>query len=172
MRYFYALYLIICLVSCKTKAELVSAESRQVNNMVCPEEGSCSFEIIKDKTLLIKTDNLGSMYPEMMYGTHAVLKFEYKKSGKANYADSDYREEIFIELDKNNLEGETLDLKDKKLFFARWCYCKGQTGYYKINQGKLSVIKIDDKNFQLHLSFKVEEVPQIINEINYTFSLQ
>ena len=34
------------------------------------------------------------------------------------YADSGYREEIFIELDANNLVDETLDLKDRKLFFC------------------------------------------------------
>jgi len=172
MRYLYVFYLIICLVSCKTKSELTSTVATEVVNMACPEDGTCSFGILKNKTLLIKTDNLGSIYPEMMDGIHSVLKFEYKKQGNANYADGGYREEIFIELDANNLEIQTVDLKDKKLFFARWCYCKGQTGYYKINQGKLSITKIDDKIFQLRLSFKIEEVPQIINEINHTFSLQ
>ncbi len=172
MRYLYVFYLIICLVSCKTKSKLISTAETEVANMACPEDGACAFEILKNKTLLTKTDNLGSIYPEMLDGIHSVLKFEYKKKGNSNYEDSSYREEIFIELDANNLEGETTDLKDRKLFFARWCYCKGQTGYYKINQGKLSVTKIDDKNFQLRLSFKIEEVPQIINEINYTFSLQ
>jgi len=172
MRYLYVFCLIICLVSCKTKSELTSTTAKEVDNMVCPEEGTCSFEILKNKTLQIKTDNLGSIYPEMIDGIHSVLKFEYKKKGNANYEDSGYREEIFIELNTNNLEGETTDLKDRKLFFARWCYCKGQTGYYKINQGRLSVTKISDKNFQLRLSFKIEEVPQIINEINHTFSLQ
>ena len=171
MRYLYVFYLIICLVSCKAKSELTATTATKVSKKTCPEDGTCSFEIFKNKTLQIKTDNLGRMYPEMMDGIHSVLKFEYKKQGNANYADRGYREEIFIEL-TNNLEVETEDLKDRNLFFARWCYCKGQTGYYKINQGKLLVTKIDNINFQLHLSFKIEEVPQIINEINYTFSLQ
>ncbi len=172
MRCFYALYLIICLVSCKTKSELASNTAVEVVNMVCPEDGTCSFEILKNKNLLIKTDNLGNVYTEVVDGNHSVLKFEYRKQGNANYEDSGYREEIFIELDINNLEFETTDLKERKLFFARWCYCKGQTGYYKIKQGKLSVTKTGDKNFQLSLSFKIEEVPQIINEINHAFSLQ
>ena len=111
------------------------------------------------------------MYPEIVNGNHFVVKYEYKKNEKANYEDSSYREEVFIELDKENLEFETTDLKSKKLFFARWCYCKGQTGYYKINHGKLSISKIDNQNFNLHLSFKIDEVPQILNEINYTFNL-
>ncbi|MDO5975729.1 hypothetical protein [Flavivirga jejuensis] len=163
--------MIICLVSCKTKGELASTTVAEVINMACPEDGTCSFEILKNKALLTKTDNLGSVYTEVVDGNHFVLKFEYKKQGNTNYADSGYREEIFIELDTNNLEGETTDLKGRKLFFARWCYCKGQTGYYKINHGKLSVTKIGDKNFQLSLNFKIIEVPQIINEINHTFTL-
>ncbi|MGB5418674.1 MAG: hypothetical protein WBN21_07590, partial [Algibacter sp.] len=80
-------------------------------------------------------------------------------------------EEIFIELDQENLQFETTELIDKKLFFARWCYCKGQTGYYKINQGKLTVTKIDNSNYDVHLVFKIDEVPQIINEIKHTFKL-
>lgn len=138
--------------------------------MVCPEDGVCSFEIIENKTLQIKTDELQGTYPELINGSSFVLKFEYKK-GNDNYQDSSYREEIFIELDKNNLEFETVDLKKTKLLFARWCYCKGQAGYYKINQGKLSVIKKDADSFELNMSFKIEEVPQIINQINYTFKL-
>ena len=172
MRYLFIFCLIICFDSCKSKSEVTSTAATEFASMVCPEDGTCSFEIIENKTLLIKTDNLGSAYPEMVDGSLYVLKFEYKKHGNANYEDSSYREEIFIELNANNLETETVDLKDKKLFFARWCYCKGQTGYYKINKGKLAISKIDDKNFQIHLSFKMDEVPQIINEINYTFSLQ
>ncbi len=172
MRYLYLFYVMICLVSCKTKSELKATITRDVANITCPEDGTCSFEILKNKSLQIKTDNLGSIYPEMIEGNRFVIKFEYKKHGNTNYQDSGYREEIFIELDKNNLEIETIDLQDRKLFFARWCYCKGQTGYYKINQGKLSITKIDDENYQLSLSFKIEEVPQIINIINHTFSIQ
>ena len=172
MRYLYTFFLLICLVSCKAKSKLTSTVATEVVNMACPENGTCTFKILKNKTLQIKTDNLGSIYTEMIDGIHSVLKFEYKKHGNTNYTDSSYREEIFIELDETDFDVETFDLKDEKLFFARWCYCKGQTGYYKINKGKLSVTKIENNIFQLHLSFKIEEVPQIINEINHTFSLQ
>ena len=84
MKYLYVFYLIICLVSCKTKSKLTSTTVTEFTNMVCPEEGTCSFEILKNKILQIKTDNLGSLYPEVVYGNHSVLKFEYKKQGNAN----------------------------------------------------------------------------------------
>ncbi|MDG1731128.1 MAG: hypothetical protein P8K68_13315 [Algibacter sp.] len=172
MRCLYVFFMMFFLVSCKTKSEVKSNRAKDVVNMVCPERGTCSFELFKNKALQLKTDNLGDIYPEMIDGGHFVLKFEYKKKGNTNYQDSSYREEVFVELDKNNLEFETQDLLNKTLFFARWCYCKGQTGYFKINHGKLSVIKKDDKNFHLDLSFKVEEVPQVIKEIKHTFSIQ
>jgi len=105
-------------------------------------------------------------------GPGAVLKFEYKKQGKTDYEDSGYREEIFMALNLDQLDIETENLKEEKLFFARWCYCKGQTGYYKMSQGKLKIAKLDDKTIQLHLNFEMEEVPQIIKEINHTFSLE
>ncbi len=165
-------FLVVGLVSCKAKVDSKPTISKEVDKIACPENGTCSFEIIENKVLQIKTDELQGMYPEIINGNHVVLKFEYKKQGDASYQDNDYREEIFIELDKNKFLFETTDLKNEKLVFARWCYCKGQTGYYKIRHGKLSITKIDDKNFQLHLGFKVDEVPQIINEIKHTFSLQ
>ena len=172
MRCFYVFFLIICLLSCKAKSDIKSAVTKEVSNMECPKEGKCSLGIIENKILQINTDNLGSVYPEVLNGDECVLKFEYNKLGNSNYQDSGYREEIFIEIDKSNPEIKTEDLKNKKLFFARWCYCKGQTGYYKINKGKLSITKVDENSFRIQLNFKIEEVPQVINRIDYIFSLQ
>ncbi|WP_341216276.1 hypothetical protein [uncultured Wocania sp.] len=172
MKYLYGLYLVICLVSCKAKNEIKPINNKGISIAACPENGVCSLGVYKNKTLQVKTDNLGMIYPEMKNGNYLVLKFEYKKNENSNYVDGGYREEIFIELNPENLEIETTNLQDEKLFFARWCYCKGQTGYYKINQGKLSVVKVDNINFKISLSFKIEEVPQIINEINQTIKLQ
>ena len=172
MRNLYLFYLIICVVSCKAKSELASGLAKEVTPVICPENGNCSFEILKNKDLLVQTDHLGSVYTQVVEGVGAVLKFEYKKQEKAGYEDSGYREEIFIALNLDELNIETEKLNEEKLFFARWCYCKGQTGYYKISQGKLKIEKLDDKTIQLHLNFKIQEVPQIITEINHTFSLE
>jgi hypothetical protein len=172
MKYFYAFYLIICFVSCKAKSNLTPEKTGDVTTMLCPEDGVCTFEILENSALKNKTDHLGSIYPEIVPGNTLVAKFEYKKTNDINLQDSSYREELYIELDKSNPEIETENLKNENLFFARWCYCKGQTGFYKINKGKLKVIKISEKDYQINLSFIIDEVPQIINEINYNFSLQ
>ena len=62
-----------------------------------------------------------------------------------------------------------VDFKDKKVFFARWCFCKGQTGFYKINTGNLSISRLENTSYQMHLTFTVDEVPQIIKEIKQNF---
>ncbi|MFT6755283.1 MAG: hypothetical protein ACJAV9_000766 [Urechidicola sp.] len=51
------------------------------------------------------------------------------------------------------------------------CYCKGQTGFYKINNGNLFVKKIDAKTYNIQFESSVEEVPQIVTRINETFIL-
>ncbi|SFC99046.1 hypothetical protein [Algibacter pectinivorans] len=172
MNYLYVFCVLFSLVSCKAKSSLNSAVVSHLEQTVCPENGVCAYQIIENKALNVKTDNLGSVYLEMTDSDNFVVKFEYKKNSSGKHQDSEYREEVFIELNKNKLDFETTNLKFKKLFFARWCYCKGQTGYYKINEGKLSVTTIDKNSYKLHFEFTIPEVPQIINEINYTFSLQ
>ena len=172
MKYFYVIYLIFCVVSCKAKNTLNLEKTSGKTVMMCPEDGACNFETLTYKRLQIKTDNLGRIYPEIMQGNSVVLKFEYIKNGNTNFQDSSYREELFLELDKNNMEIETENLENQKFFFARWCYCKGQTGYYKINTGKLRVTEISDNEYRIDFSFIMDEVPHIIKAINYNFSLQ
>lgn len=171
MRYLYVFFIIFWLVSCKTKSDLTSTIATVVSKKTCPDNGTCKLDVFKNKTLQVKTDDFGETYLEIVNGNQLILKFEYKKQGNAKYQDSGYREEVFIELDIDNPEIETVNLKDKKLFFARWCYCKGQTGYYKINEGKLVVNHLDNNNFLLSLNFTINEVPQIIKEINQNFNL-
>lgn len=172
MRFLYPLFFIICFISCKAKSELIPVNN--VNPVIsdCPENGHCTLDVYKHKALQTKVDDFGQIYTETVKGNHYVLKFEYKKHTKTNYQDSSYREEVYIELDKNNLEIETTNLQAEKLYFARWCYCKGQTGFYKIKQGKFKVSRINATDFQLNLHFKIDEVPQIISEINRVFKIQ
>jgi uncharacterized OsmC-like protein len=172
MRFFCLLYVTICLLACKAKKDANAVIAEHETLFECPENGACSFEIFENKSLQIITDEIQGTYPKIENGAHLVLKFEYKKTGNSKYEDSGYREEIFIEIDKNNLEFETEDLQPHKLFYARWCFCKGQTGYYKIKKGELSITRIDNKKVELHLNFKIDEVPQIITEINHSFDIQ
>ena len=171
MRYLKLFFYLIYFISCKNTLQSTSIPPTKVSIATCPDNGVCSYQFIKNKALNIKQDNFGSIYPEINDGNDLVLQFEYKKQSNSNHKDSNYREQVFIALDKKKLECNTENLKDKNIYFARLCYCKGQTGYYKIKQGKISVVKIGPNQFKMHLTFKIDEVPQVINEISYIFNL-
>lgn len=162
----------VVLVACKSRSETALKTAKVVaETITCPSDGVCALEVFKNKNLEVKADNFGQTYLEMVDGKRVVLKFEYKKDVNSKYEDSSYREEVFIELDAKAIEMETVDFKDKKVFFARWCFCKGQTGFYKINTGNLSISRLENTSYQMHLTFTVDEVPQIIKEIKQNFNL-
>ena len=116
---------------------------------------------------------MGSYYTEVVEGGGYVFKFEYKRNEIPDTVDGHYIEQVFIELNEENLELQLRDseLKKANIMFARYCYCKGQTGFYRISQGNLSIKKTADKTYQLKLDFSQNEVPQIITQIQEVFSL-
>ncbi|XCF05894.1 hypothetical protein ABI125_14395 [Tamlana crocina] len=172
MKHLYLLILLVFTLSCKSENTAVTQKNSELNSIVCPENGVCAFKVLQNKSLAIKTDGLGDLFLETVEGKKLVLKFEYSKNHDKKLEDGSYREEVFLELNPNDLKIETKDLVNQKLYFARWCYCKGETGYYKIKEGLLKVEKLNDGSFQLYLSFKIDEVPQVVTQINETFSLQ
>ena len=165
------LLLLIILTTCISNKELKYTEEA-IESQLCPQDGNCSYEVLKNQRITYNYSNLSKFYPSFSKGNKHVFKFEYKRNNSPNIQDSSYREEVFIELDTNNLEIETTVFKGQKIIFARWCYCKGQTGYYKIEKGKLSVKKIKKNTYQLKFTFKMDQVPQVITEINHVFSLE
>jgi hypothetical protein len=50
------------------------------------------------------------------------------------------------------------------MHFGRFCFCRGQTGYYKVEEGKLNLKKTND-TIALNLDFTITKVPQIIKTI-------
>lgn len=173
---------ILCsIITCSCKSKSLQKErnnnSININNTfvkkTCPEDGTCHFQVLKHKTLVVKKDHFGATYLDIQKGNQIILKFEYTKHKKnKNIADSGYKEEIFIALSPKNIVQETTELSSiENIYFARWCFCKGQTGYYNINQGNLSIKALNNNTYKLHVSFKVDDVPQVIHDINETFSL-
>lgn len=140
--------------------------------ITCPDDGNCTFEVLQNRSLDILEDNLGKLYQEISEGDKLVLKFEYKRNEIPDTVDSHYRELIFVEFDPKDLPLELRDsaLKKNKVLFARWCYCKGQTGYYEVDKGILTITK-EKNNYRLGLEFKIDEVPQIITSIDQSFAL-
>ena len=173
MRYLYILIMGFIIYSCNAKQKLFTEDKTENLLSLCPEDGTCTFEVLQNKTLEIKKDNFGALYPEIKGGDNIVLKHEYKRHEIPNTVDGHYSEQILMELNPDNLdlELENLEFKNIKVLFARFCYCKGQTGYYPVKQGKLAISKLSKDKFKLNLNFKVDEMPQVITEIKEEFSL-
>jgi hypothetical protein len=172
MCYLTPIFAFVFLFSCKPKQTALVKNSNITISSDCPENGTCHFEVFQNAKLEQLKDNQGALYVNITEGDMLVLKFEYVKNKTPNTSDSSYREEVFIELDPNYIKKDISNFKGENILFARWCFCKGQTGYYKIRKGHLSVKKLNKESYQLDLDFKVEEVPQMITSIHQIFTLK
>ncbi len=81
--------------------------------------------------------------------------------------DSGYSEYVYLEFDPDEPQVILKDqeLQKAKMIFGRICYCKGAMGYFPVQQGNLFMFNRDG-NLQLRTSFKLNKVPQIIQEID------
>ncbi len=149
-------------------------ENNGLTKTICPSDGICNLIVLEKKEIHFKNENTINFYPEIVDSESIVLTFEYKRNEIPNTVDGSYSELIYLELDPDNLDLTLEDkaLQDVKLLFARFCYCKGQTGYYKINNGTLKIEKINTETYYMSLSFSQDKVPQIINFIGETFELK
>jgi hypothetical protein len=174
MKIFVSLILCVLVFSCKAKnSELISQKQQFNSSSYCPDDGVCSIELVPKSTLDLKKGTLGEMYATVEEGENIVFKFTYKKNVPEGVMDAHYIEEVYAELDSNlsdiNIKGK--ELSKVKLMYNRICYCKGQTGFYKIYNGNLFVKRIDVKTYIIQFESSVEEVPQIVTRINETFIL-
>ena len=173
LRFILFLFLIF-LIGCGSKKTDKKQTTAYEIKSICPVDGSCSFTSWKNKSLLITYYEGNKPSPEIVNGPNIVIQFEYKRHEVPNASDGHYSEHIYIEFAENetDLELEGKNLQNVKLLFGRFCYCKGQNGFYKITNGKLSIKKLKvDNLYELKLQFTTNEVPQIITEIKETFRL-
>ena len=173
MRYLYILIVCFLIYSCSAKQKVILEKEIDRESTFCPIDGVCSFEVLENKSLELLKDGIGELYPNIIDDNNIVLIFEYKRNEIPNTVDGSYRELIYVELDPNNLRFniENSQLQEVKLLFVRLCFCRGQTGYYKVKNGELSISKEND-NYRINLEFKVNEVPQVISSINEVFRLK
>lgn len=156
---------------CCTNKEIMKKEEE--NKVVtktespCPSDGVCTTEILKNKSLVIKTDEFGSTYTQIIDSeTTSVIVYQYNRIVKGDLQDAGYREEIIFEINNNDTELNLTnkELQQTKMLFGRFCFCRGQTGYYKVEEGKLNLKKTND-TITLNLDFTITKVPQIIKTI-------
>ena len=162
------------LSSCSSNKNLTSTLSKKENTIsietICPEDGKCSIEIFKNKSLTVLSDQFGSIYTQQLDSPEtSVIVYQYDRNVPKDLQDAHYREEIIFEISNST---SSLTLKDKdiqitKMLFGRFCFCRGQTGYYKVENGVLNLSQKEDE-INLNLNFKINEVPQKIQTINVT----
>lgn len=160
--------------SCKTKADKVITLDNQVKNVnsECPAEAVCTMDVQKNKSLLIKEDGTGALYPEIVAGDKTVVVYTFLRKGPEGTVDGDYSETIHFEIPNGTTTSSFTDasLKDAKLLFGKHCYCKGEAGYYRVERGSLKVIK-SESSVTFDLRFKMEHPSHELNNIKQTTSL-
>lgn len=163
----------VFILACNANKSTTEDLHSNTQQTVCPENGTCTFEVLKNKDFNMKEDPFGNSYSELIDGDKTVLKFEYVKNTQPELQDDHYSEVVYVvvENDMPTLELTNQELSEVKAGFSRICYCKGQTGTYPIKTGTLSISKQKNDRYYLSFSFTVTEVPQIISEINESFEL-
>ncbi|MFN7013096.1 MAG: hypothetical protein ACK4ON_02375 [Bacteroidia bacterium] len=152
-------------LSCNcTKNQVNDIVAAETVNTSCPSDGKCTTILIENKSLNIKTDEIGATYYELTDNSKtSIIKFEYNKTVDTTLQDNNYREEILFEIPNkfNEINLENDELESVKMLFGKHCFCRGQAGVYAIRKGKLNVIKQNNK-----ISFNLEfEVPNIDHKI-------
>lgn len=154
---------LLLFLGCASKKNAVATTAVSLQSE-CPQQSKCSIEIFDNKTLVVKQDEFGSNYYTLEEDLQKkVIKYRYSNIVKGDIQDASYREEIVFEIDNlNDQEFVDTNLQKTKMLFGRFCFCKGQTGNYKVSQGRLSI-----QNQKGKLDFTVSEVPQIIKNIEF-----
>ena len=162
---------LVC-TACKSMNNSIEAqESSQAQIISCPEGWHCSFELLKNKSTKIQYDQFNYPYLTIKDDKSTVLVFKYQRNEIEGTADSGYDEYIYLNIDdfqKNiNLTDESLAEVDAT--FSRMCFCtRESTGYFPVRKGHLKIKKINRNRFKIDFSFKLETVPQVIENINET----
>lgn len=155
---------------CKCPQNSVSNTPSTTIESVCPENGKCSIQIFKNKSLDVKEDEFGSIYYVMNDNTMtSVIVYEYKRNVEEGVQDGQHREEIVFEINNTDKEIHLNDfaLQNTKMLFGRHCFCRGQTGFYKVSDGKLN-LENKDNTITLDLDFTITKVPQLYSKVKAT----
>ncbi|UYW01173.1 hypothetical protein K5I29_12040 [Flavobacterium agricola] len=124
----------------------------------CPSDGTCELMVFKNSSLQIQSDGLGQSFYDMVFDSEkTVIMYEYKRNNENNFQDGDLTERIVFEVRNNVTEFvvEDLELSNLVMFYERHCFCKGETGLFPINKGKLYVNNVGNA---LEIKIDIEDV--------------
>lgn len=142
--------------SCKSQKNSSATWKNHTIETPCLPKSECTFEILENKSLLVKTDDTNHIYYHLQDTPgKTVVKYTYKTITDPKLKDAGYSEDIIFETDDklSNLNATGADIQKTKMLFGVHCFCRGKAGFYKIEQGKMSYA-----NNKLHI-----ELPDVID---------
>lgn len=173
MKYYFKkimlLFLAFGLTFCSSQKSTIK-NNLEVIEKTCPDDGICTVETLRNKRMEIRKDDFGSIYYQTVDSHEtSVVIYQYNRKVEKGLQDGNYREEIVFEIKKTDkkLLLQDLKLQQTKMLFGRFCFCKGETGYYEVKEGTLKLNQTGDR-VDFNLDFIVTEVPQMIKTIHTT----
>ncbi|MFD2908368.1 hypothetical protein ACFSX9_06435 [Flavobacterium ardleyense] len=159
-------------ISCTCiKKSSIESNIEQKSAADCPTDGDCTTVLFENKSLSIKTDDIGSIYYTLNDNLEtSVIKFEYNKKIDTTLQDNSYREEVLFEIPNSfniTTDLQNNELQSVKMIYGKHCFCRGQAGIYKVNQGKLNIIK-DKNQIYFETDFEIPNIDQKIKKIKST----
>jgi len=165
-----SLIFLICTACTSTIKPIESKKSSLVQILECPEGWGCSFELLKNKSAKIEFDKFNNSFLTILDSSKSnVLKFKYSRNHIPGTADSGYDEVILLNIDnlQNNINLTDASLAEVDAIFGRMCFCTAESvGYFPIRNGHLKIKKMNKNRFKIDFSFKLETVPQVIENIS------
>ena len=132
------------------------------------KNGFKKLTLLRNKKLEISSLNGSLTYVIKDNSSTNVIVFDYAINQDQVAYDGGYREEIVFEVPNDEAERSYLneELENANMLFGRYCNCRGQNGLFKVSQGKLH-INSSKTETHFELQFKINEVPQVIDNIIY-----
>jgi hypothetical protein len=132
------------------------------------KNGSKKLFIFKNKKLeLIESYGFYS-YKMVENNKTDVIQYVYAINQDQIAYDGGYKEEVVFEIPNDADEKTYIDaeLQNTNMLFGRYCFCRGKNGIFKVRQGRLH-LKPSKKEPHFELEFKITEVPQVTEKIQY-----
>lgn len=162
---FLTLLLVVFLNNSCISQKSNTADNRDDSSQLCPEGGTCNFEILRNKSFELSKDDIGMFYPRITDAKTSVLKFEFKTGEIVDVPDSGYTEIVYIEIGRDkNLSIENDALKQVKASYGRLCFCRGESGYFPIEKGKLTIMSVTETQYEIEFEFEINAVPQTLKQ--------
>lgn len=169
-------YVIICICFACTPQRYVLQLSKQIQQTSRTQikDGQSIISIIPHKKAVLNKDAFNIGYVTLEESKETLLKFEYTKQTAKNLVDANYSEIVYIALPENfsEINSNDINLEKTQILFGRFCYCKGNTGFYNVENGDLSAKMIAKNQLKFSLKFKLKQVPHLISNIQEDIHLK